>query len=114
MIKRSSEMSTVIAQGEIGTCKCLNFLDENESYGAGNLFAICSIAPGDKTAYHKHVTEYEVYYLLEGDAKLIQDDVEYILKAGDTCLCPIGSSHSIMNIGQDELKFVALMLFAQK
>lgn len=114
MIKRSNEMNTVVAQGEIGTCKCLNFLDESESYGAGNLFAICSVAPGDKTAYHKHETEYEVYYLLQGTAKLFQDDVEYDLSAGDTCLCPIGSSHSIMNTGKDELKFVALMLYAQK
>jgi len=111
VIKRADERKVVYTEEEIGKCKCVSFLNEDESFGAGNFFGVCTMVPGDKTKYHLHTTEYEVYHILSGEATYYQDDKEYDLKAGDTTLCPVGSSHSIKNTGNEDLVFVALMLY---
>lgn len=113
IIKRAKDRVVTDTIEEIGSCHCVSFMNEQESYEAGDFFGICTMDPGNKTKYHTHEKEYEVYHILSGHAKYYQDGKEYDLMPGDTSLCPLGSWHSIENIGDSELKFVALMLFPE-
>jgi mannose-6-phosphate isomerase-like protein (cupin superfamily) len=46
--------------------------------------AIVNIAINGYSPKHHHNDRTEIYYIIQGEAKLIVDDITYILKAGDT------------------------------
>ena len=87
------------------------FLEAEESYGAGSIFGRAVIPPGGSIGYHQHTGEYEIYYILEGTAKVVDDGEERILCPGDMMQCRDGSSHSIENVGDKELVFLAMVLY---
>lgn len=99
--------------GGKGDIVCRNFLKTEDAVGAGRMFSIVTIQPGDSIGYHRHEGEYEVYYVLEGTAKIVDDGEEYLLHAEDMMQCKNGSSHSVENVGDGPLKMVALILFVK-
>lgn len=114
MIIRASEMiidNEEQLKGGRGTVKVLNFLDKKDSYGAGRLFGISTIKPGDSIGYHRHVGDFEVYYFLKGEARVNDNGNETILKPGDSMMCREGESHGIENIGAEDLVYVSLILY---
>lgn len=64
---------------------------------------------GSSVGNHKHETDCEIIYILEGTAKCLYDDVEEQLTAGDCHYCPKGHSHSLINAGDGELAFFAVV-----
>ena len=56
---------------------------------------------------HKHLDTCEIIIILSGKAKAICDGETEMLVAGSCHFCPRGSSHTLMNIGEDDLVFVA-------
>ncbi|MEY8336483.1 cupin domain-containing protein [Lachnospiraceae bacterium 62-35] len=93
------------------TVHAAKFLEAEESYGCGSFFGRAVIPPGGSIGYHEHTGEFEIYYILEGNAKVIDDGTQYSLHAGDMMQCRDGSSHSIENIGQEDLVFLAMVLY---
>ena len=93
-----------------GTIEKRTFLENEDAAGAGRLFAIMTIQPGDSIGYHSHQNEYEVYYILKGRAKIVDDGETYELEEGDMMQCKSGSSHSIENVGEGPLEHLALIL----
>jgi putative monooxygenase len=55
---------------------------------------------------HKHDTEEEVMFFLQGKGQFITDEEVIELKPGICIYNPPGSSHSIVNTGDEVLKFV--------
>lgn len=64
---------------------------------------------GSSIGYHKHETNCEIIYILEGNGKCIYDDVEEQLTAGDCHYCPKGHSHSLINDSDSDLVFFAVV-----
>lgn len=95
----------------VGTVTAVKFLEAADSYGAGSFFGRAVIPPGGSIGYHQHTGEFEVYYILDGAAKVVDDGKEYVLHAGDMMQCRDGSSHSIENIGDTDLCFLAMVLY---
>ena len=93
-----------------GNILCRTILPQEEAAGSGRLFAVMTIQPGDSIGYHRHEGEFEVYYILKGTAKIIENGQEYFLNEGDMMQCKSGSSHSIENIGKEVLEHLALIL----
>jgi len=91
-----------------------HFLKEGDVAGAGRLFAVTTIQPGDSIGNHPHTGECEAYYIVKGTAKIIDNGEEYTLEAGDVMLCKDGDAHGIENIGDEPLEFIALILYTQK
>jgi len=91
--------------------RLIHFLEEDESYGTGRLFGISIIPPGGSIGYHTHVGDFEIYYILKGTAKVIDNGYEDILLPGDSMSCREGESHSIENIGECDLEYVAIILY---
>ena len=114
MIKRASEMKVDVHHeflGGKGTLTNVNFLDKENAAGAGRLFAKSILTPGSSIGYHTHKGDFENYYILKGKALVNDNGVEYTLEAGDAILTKNGSSHSIENIGDTDLEYIALILF---
>lgn len=102
---------TIALKNGKGLTTVLNFLDEDEFSGKGRLFGISIIEVGGSIGYHKHVGDQEGYYILEGKGKYIDNGEEYEVVPGDFMLCKEGDCHSLENIGDIDLKYIALILY---
>jgi len=117
MIKKASVLRTndeVRLKGGRGTIQVVNFLEKEENCGVGRLFGVSIIPPGCSIGYHKHEGDFEVYYFLEGKAKVCDNGTEDILVPGDCMVCYDGDSHGIENIGDCDLKYIALILYSEQ
>lgn len=68
-----------------------------------------TLTPGSTIGYHKHETNSEIIYILEGNGKCLYEDGEEILSAGDCHYCPKGHSHSLINNSDKNLIFFAVI-----
>lgn len=64
---------------------------------------------GASIGMHKHETGSEIIYILSGNGKVLYDDTEEPLRAGDCHYCPKGHSHSLINNSAAELMFFAVV-----
>lgn len=84
-----------------------------ELYGKGRVFSVATVPVGGVFGIHEHKGEEEFYYILQGKG-LYYDNGEYVeVGPGDTTLCKSGEKHGITNTGDEELKYLALILFEQ-
>lgn len=67
------------------------------------------LIPGASVGAHRHETSCEIIFILQGQAKSICDGKEEILFAGDCHYCPKGSEHCLINIGEEEVVFYAVV-----
>lgn len=88
------------------------FLDPQRAYGTGRGFCICTMPEGSSCGVHGHTGECELYLILSGVAKITDNGEEYVIKAGDMCMCEDGGTHSIANVGQEDLKYISLILYS--
>jgi len=59
---------------------------------------------------HTHTDDEEFYYIISGKGKVIDDGIEKNVEAGDLVYTASGHSHSLENIGEDKLKFLAFIV----
>ncbi|MBR6467573.1 MAG: cupin domain-containing protein, partial [Desulfovibrio sp.] len=62
---------------------------------------------------HTHKGDFEVYYVLKGEAAYDDNGTMTTLKAGDVAVCQDGESHSVLNEGSGDFEFIALVLFTK-
>lgn len=97
--------------GGTGVLKNSHFLRKEDCCDSGRLFARSTLAKGHSIGQHTHKGEFEVYYILSGTAKVCDNGEFHELGAGDALLTKNGEYHSIENVGEDDLQYVALILF---
>ncbi len=68
-----------------------------------------SLEPDSSIGLHTHETSSEIIYILSGSGKVLYDDTEEQLGAGDCHYCPKGHAHSLINDGEKELVFFAVI-----
>lgn len=94
------------------TVRIVNILEQNEMYGTGRLFGISIIPPGGSIGQHTHDVDFETYYILQGKA-LVNDNGNILeLGPGDMTQCKEGDYHSIENIGDIDLEYLAVILYS--
>lgn len=116
MIKRGKAMRVDVHEhflGGKGTLTNIHFLDKEDSANTGRLFAKSILKPGSSIGYHTHKGDCETYYILSGRALVCDNGKDYFLEAGDAMHTKDGSSHSIENIGDTDLEYIALILFTK-
>lgn len=64
---------------------------------------------GATIGYHKHETSSEIIYILSGKGKVLFDDGEEKIAAGQCHYCPKGHSHSLINDSSEDLVFFAVV-----
>ena len=79
------------------------FVDENNKIMLGTL------EPGASIGYHSHDADSEIMYFLEGVATVLTDSGEETMLPGQVHYCPMGHSHSLINRGDCNLKFLAVV-----
>jgi quercetin dioxygenase-like cupin family protein len=115
LIKRSHELKRQVNKeflGGKGQVELTHFLDKEDAAGTGRLFSISMLTPGSSIGFHVHNGDFENYYILKGKAMVTEDDgSKHYLEAGDVMFTPNGSGHAIENVGEDNLEYIALILF---
>lgn len=64
------------------------------------------LPPGGRTTPHYHPQTEEIYYILEGTARMTIGDETCEVGPGDAIAIPPGAVHTIQNDGADTLKFL--------
>lgn len=67
------------------------------------------LEPGASIGMHAHETNSEIIYILNGKGRVLYDDTEEKLEAGDCHYCPKGHSHSLINDSGNDLIFFAVI-----
>ncbi len=90
-----------------------DLLTQEESFGAGKLFSRTVIPPGASIGTHTHEGEFEMYYLLSGDAEVLDGGEWSAIRRGDVHVCANGEAHAIRNNTATEAEVLMLILFDQ-
>lgn len=67
------------------------------------------LKPGASVGLHNHRTDSEVIFILSGEGKVLCDGEMEPVGPGDCHYCPKGHSHSLLNQGEEELMFWAVV-----
>lgn len=113
MIRKKAELSVEkkenLRDGN-GTIIFEKIVNQEDLRGKGKIFNKITIPSGNSIGMHDHTDDFEVYYILKGKGKVF-DNGEYIeVNEGDVVYTADGNEHSIENIGNDDLEFIALVL----
>ena len=65
---------------------------------------------GSSIKEHAHQPDAEIYYILEGEVCVTDNEKEAILHSGDVVFTGNGDTHSIKNIGTTAAIFLAVIL----
>ena len=74
-----------------------------------NRVLVGSLEPGASIGYHEHSTSSEIIYILQGEGKVLIEGEYESVKAGECHYCKKGQSHSLINSGEGELVFFAVV-----
>ncbi|HIW79893.1 MAG TPA: cupin domain-containing protein [Candidatus Bilophila faecipullorum] len=114
MIRHFDELQTMNAphKGGKGSIQAALLLNEDEFEGKGRVFNHCVLKPGCSVGLHRHVNDFEVYYILKGKGVYNDNGTLVPVVAGDVTICKNGEEHMLENNSDDDLEFIALILYA--
>ena len=113
MIKKRSEQDTEIRKnmrGGPGEILIRHRFRKEEINAPCRLCAQLVLAPGAGIGSHQHNEEDEIFIIQQGKALVIDNDKEIEVEAGDSILTGRGGSHSIKNIGDNDLLVTAVII----
>ena len=74
-----------------------------------NRVLLARLAPGHSVGLHTHETSSEIMYFLSGTGTVVTDGVSETVFPGACHYCRKGSSHTLLNDGDEELVFFAVV-----
>lgn len=87
-----------------------NFVLTGEEVGGRfKFFNRIDLPVGSMITEHAHNTDSELYYILEGEVTVTDNDTTEVLHAGDVIFTADGNRHSIKNTGNVPAAFIALI-----
>lgn len=113
MIKKKSDLKTKeieALKGGKGKLTMIEILTEKELKDEGKLFSRVILDKGSSIGLHKHIDDFEVYYILKGIGKVLEKNGTYLVNEGDVVYTSHNEEHSIENIGDGELEMLAVVI----
>ena len=116
MIRKSQDCTTFtkVMFGGPGAIEARQVLNEGEFCDKGRLFNHIVLKPGVTIAKHRHVNDFETYYILKGYGVYNDNGTEVEVGPGDVTICPEGEEHALANTGSEDMEIIALILFDKK
>lgn len=105
-----SEMVESCCGGK-GVIELHHMLEKGDFKGKCWLFAKGIMPPNTTIGLHPHIEDEEIYYILKGRGRVIDDDVVEEVGPGDAIVTGAGSKHALENIGKDELEFIGVVYY---
>ncbi|MPM81184.1 Oxalate-binding protein [bioreactor metagenome] len=112
MIIRKSQIRTDesnLRDGK-GLVKREFIVEGDDLRGKAKLFSKITIPVGNSIGMHDHVDDFEVYYILKGKGKVLDNNEFVEVNEGDAIYTADGNKHCIENIGNEDLEFIAIVI----
>lgn len=110
MVIAAEELKAERRDGEkAGTITQL--LSSGQMHNKGRLFARITLDRGAKVPLHTHCNDFEVFYILSGTGLVVDNGAERRVAAGDVVFTDDKESHSLQNIGEGSLEYLAMVLY---
>ena len=106
MIIRFDEMEEVELKAFKGGMYALNAKMHTDAH---NKILRGRLIPGASVGTHRHEDSAEIIFILAGQAKAVCDGQEELLFAGDCHYCSKNSEHCLINVGEEDLLFYAVV-----
>ena len=74
------------------------------------MFNVLTLIPGASIGYHVHENETELFYFMEGNGRVQDDDTFVDVGPGDSMATFNGHGHSVENTGDTNLVIVAAIV----
>lgn len=106
MIIKYNEIEEKVMPNFKGGEKVFNvkmFTDEN------NKIMQARLEPGASIGLHTHTENSEIIFVLDGKGKVLYNGESFAINKGDVHYCPMGNEHSLINDGDKDLKFFAVV-----
>ena len=113
MIKNSQDIrvETVENSGNIeGRISKNIVLTPAEMLERASMFNIITLPSGSRIKEHPHIEDAEIYYILEGEAEVTDNDKTAVMRTGDVMFTGNGGRHSIANHSGKDVRFLACIL----
>jgi len=113
MIKRTQDRQTEVREGMRGgpgQVTIRHYFKKDEVNAGCRLCAEMILPPGAGIGLHEHKEEDEIYIIQQGKGMLVDNGKEEEVRAGDAILTGRGASHSIRNIGEEDLIITAVII----
>ena len=99
-------------RGGAGTVRLTSLIfGPEELNGKGRLFSVLTLEPGCGIGYHVHEHDAELFYILQGTAEYSDNGETVTLGPGDVAVCAVGQGHSIRNLTDETVRFLALIVY---
>ena len=83
---------------------------EEETLGKTMLCAIQTVPPGSSIGVHSHDPDAEIFHVLSGTIRVIDNGVEKDLVAGDSNFSGKGSSHGVVNVSNEDAVMLCIVI----
>lgn len=113
MIKHKNEIETVTVENQGNIAGIINkevILTPAEMLDKAYMFSVIRIPSGSQIKEHPHFPDAEIYYILEGEVVVTDNDKREVLHAGDVVFTGNGDRHSVSNESGRDAKFLACIL----
>ncbi len=116
MIRKAQDCTTFTKQmfGGPGAIEAKQILNEGEFCDKGRLFNHIVLKPGVTIGKHRHVNDFEIYYILRGCGVYDDNGTDVAVAPGDVTICLEGEQHALSNTGTEDMEIIALVLFDKK
>jgi quercetin dioxygenase-like cupin family protein len=76
----------------------------------GHLLQVVTIPANTRQRLHAHHRQTEVFYILEGEATITMNGVEYSARRGDAFICSPGDVHGLWNKSNEDFRLVVFKI----
>jgi quercetin dioxygenase-like cupin family protein len=76
----------------------------------GHLLQVVTIPPHTRQRMHSHEQQTEVLYILEGEATITINSLDYLAKPGDAFICSPGDVHNVWNKTKDDFRLLVFKI----
>lgn len=80
-------------------------------YGKGRIFNVGRLEKNCEIGWHIHEGDGETFLILSGEGEFNDNGTVTTVRAGDVCFTGDGEGHSLKNLRDEPLEYVALVLY---
>lgn len=100
-------------RGGVGVVEMRHLMESGDFRGAGRQFSYMVLHPRCSIGLHRHELDFEAYYILQGNGTYNDDGQLISVGPGDFLLCRPGESHAFINDSEQDIEYLALILYVK-
>lgn len=113
MVRKSSEMEHLFREnirGGVGKAETDVIFKSDEMLGKSTLCNRMTLKPGSTIGEHDHVSDAEIYYVIEGEVYGVDNGTPIKMEKGDAMFTGNGDRHALENRSDRDAVILAIVL----